>query len=62
MNRIMSPWELAYEKLKEHYSKDQIKASLMSCIKSSDTLWREVEELLIREEPTKEDELNPWKQ
>ncbi|MDB4334595.1 hypothetical protein N9988_00030 [bacterium] len=40
MSRIMSPWELAYTKLKEHYSKDQI----------DDMLWCEVEELLIREE------------
>lgn len=40
MSRIMSPWELAYTKLKEHYSKDQI----------DDMLWCEIEELLIREE------------
>ena len=40
MSRIMSPWELAYTKLKEHYSKDQI----------DDMLWCEVEELLTIEE------------
>ena len=41
--RIMSPWELAYTKLKEHYTKEQI----------DDMLWCEVEELLNYQEPPK---------
>ena len=41
--RIMSPWELAYTKLKEHYTQEQI----------DDMLWCEIEELLNYEEPPK---------
>ena len=40
MNKITSPWDLAYIKFKDCYSKDEI----------DNMLWCEIEELLSNEE------------